>query len=66
MSAAGSLAALAAAGGDRAGATIRARIDARLSRRGAGADTWAETREALGEEAINIWLEGGLAERLAR
>lgn len=60
------LAALAAAGGDRGAAALRDRIDARLSRRGAGSEGWAAARDKASEAALDAWLAGGLLDRLAQ
>ncbi|MDG1212178.1 MAG: hypothetical protein P8Q48_03750 [Paracoccaceae bacterium] len=59
------LATLAAAGGDRSSAALRDRIDARLSRRGAGSTGWAETRADASSSALGVWLDGGLLDWLA-
>lgn len=59
------LATLAAAGGDRGAAALRDRIDARLSRRGAGAEGWADIRNAASTDALREWLDSGLLDRLS-
>lgn len=57
---------LAAAGGDRTAAALRDRIDARMSRRGAGSDGWARARDDVARSAMREWLEGGLLDALAQ
>ncbi len=59
------LAALAAAGGDRGAAALMKRIDTLMSRRGAGSDGWVKDRADASEEAMAIWLDEGLVDRLA-
>lgn len=60
------LATLAAAGGDRGAAALRDRIDARLSRRGAGSEGWADARSLASTDALREWVDGGLLDRLAQ
>ena len=60
------LATLAAAGGDRGAAALRDRIDARLSRRGAGSTGWADARSAASTDALREWVDGGLLDKLAQ
>lgn len=61
------LALVAAASGDRGAAALRDRIDRRLSSRG-GADAaeWARRRDEIAAQALDLWLTGGLSERLIK
>ncbi|MEO1533213.1 MAG: hypothetical protein AAFU72_13685, partial [Pseudomonadota bacterium] len=58
-------ASLAAASGDRAAAALLRRLDSRYTSRPDEADTWANATADASERALETWVNGGLAARVA-
>ncbi|MEL6767173.1 MAG: hypothetical protein AAFP17_08335 [Pseudomonadota bacterium] len=58
-------ASLAAASGDRAAAAILRRLDSRYTSREAEAETWADATAEASDRALETWVNGGLAARVA-
>ncbi|MEM7498201.1 MAG: hypothetical protein AAF371_09450 [Pseudomonadota bacterium] len=56
---------LASASGDRGAAALLRRLDSRYARRAEEAETWANALDEASARALETWIEGGLAERVA-